>query len=297
MGDNHGDVESLRRVLDDAENERFDLAVHVGDFTRAWRHEDRSLGVEQLRSVEPVLERIDAAADHGLAWVWGNQDYFGDIDYDLDVGTEIPDDDRVEVGGLRFTNAPDLVAEDVILVTHMETWSLLDHFDGQAHFCGNTHMGRHLHRRLNSAFLQVTHPETGEQTYGGYFAVELAEDGSMSVEMRSIGDLERRTCDRHGERGVQFQPSSRDCMYCWDRLVLYREMAASAFYGLTRDGDGDAATEAELVDYAEGLWEEPPDGFREAFAEYLATLEDDRYAPLFHDADGRVVVAEESYAY
>jgi predicted phosphodiesterase len=35
-GDNHGDVESLRRVLDDVEEDPFDYAVHVGDFTKAW---------------------------------------------------------------------------------------------------------------------------------------------------------------------------------------------------------------------------------------------------------------------
>lgn len=295
MGDNHGDTESLRRVLDDVRDERLDFAVHVGDFTRAWRH-TRDLGVEQLRGVEPLLERIDAETGHGLVWVWGNQDYFGDLGYDLDVGTEIPDDDLVTVGGQRFTNAPALVEEDVVLVTHMETWSLADHFDGKAHFCGNTHRGRKKGRRLNAAFLQVTDPETDATTYGGYFVVEI-DDGSFEVEVRSVGDLERTTCDRHGERGVQFQHGSRGCMYCEDEQVLLREMAASAFYGLTKDADEDAVSEVDLVGYAVDLWGTPPDGFRQDFRQYVATLEDDRYAPLMHDDDGRVVVADESYAY
>jgi hypothetical protein len=32
------------------------------------------------------------------------------------------------------------------------------------------------------------------------------------VQCSPIGGLERRECDRHGERGVQFQPSTRDSL-------------------------------------------------------------------------------------
>jgi len=295
MGDNHGDSESLQRVLDDTAGESFDYVVHVGDFTRAMRH-DADLGVEQLRETEHLLREFDERADHGLLWVWGNQDLFGDLDYDVDAGTEIPSDGAVSVGGQRFTNDPERVDPDTVLVTHMETWRLVDHFDGRAHFCGNTHFGRRKDRRLNSAFLQVTNPETGEQRYGGYFVVEMRDDG-FDVELRPIGDLERSACARHRERGVQFLPSDWDCMYAWDDRVLLREMAASAFYGVTRDADREHATAAELVEHAVGLWDDPPEDFREEFADYLGDLGDDRYAPLAEREDGRVEVAEKSYAY
>lgn len=295
MGDNHGDAESLRRVREDVAGESFDLAIHVGDFTRAWRH-DRDLAVEQLRETEPLLAELDAVADDGLAWVWGNQDYFGDLDYELDVGTEIPADGHVELAGRRFTSDPDRVEADSVLVTHMETWSLVDHFEGLAHFCGNTHLGRWLDDRLNAAFLQVTDPETGERTDGGYFVVDLDDDGIADVDLRSIGDLHRRTCDVHRERGVGFHTSERDCTYCWDERALYRELAASAFYGES-GGDEDATVPAaDLVAHAVGLWDDPPAGFRDSFAEYLDDVEGDRYAPLAR-VDGGLTVAEESYAY
>ena len=35
---------------------------------------------------------------------------------------------------------------------------------------------------------------------------------ALDVQCSPIGDLERRECDRHGERGVQFQPSTRDSL-------------------------------------------------------------------------------------
>ena len=248
MGDNHGDAGSLRRVLAAIEDDPIDAAIHIGDFTTAWRtsrqHDDERLGkergVEQLREVEPVLEAIDTHASHGLLWVWGNQDYFGDLDYDLDVGTEIPDDGYVEAAGQRFTSSPDRVESDAVLVTHVEKWSLLDHFEGRAHFCGNTHCGRHLGRRLNTAFLKLTDPEMETTTYGDYVVVDFGDD-SINVELRSIGDLERKACDRHGERGVQFRPADEDCMHCTDERILFREMAATAFYGLTGDGFGAAS--------------------------------------------------------
>ncbi|MFB6072260.1 MAG: hypothetical protein ABEJ88_04750, partial [Halobacterium sp.] len=257
MGDNHGDAESLRRVLADARGEHFDYAVHVGDFTRAMRHDDPGLGADQLRESEPVLAEFDDVADHGLLWVWGNQDFFGDLPYDIDAGTEIPDDGTLEVGGQRFTNDLDAVESGVVLVTHVERWRLLDHFEGRAHFCGNTHLGRRYGRRLNAAFLQVTHPETGEQTYGGYFVVELGPD-AFDVELRSVGSLERRECDEHRERGVQYLAAEYDCMYDLGDRVLLRELAASAFYGVTRGADREHATADELTEYAVGLWDDPP---------------------------------------
>jgi len=295
MGDHHGDAEALERVLDDTAGETFDYAVHVGDFTRAMRH-DETLGVEQLRETEPLLRSIDDRADHGLLWVWGDQDYYGDLDYDLDVGTEIPDDDCVTVGGRRFTNSLAHVDPDTVLVTHDEHWRLADHFDGHAHVCGNTHFGRRFGRRLNAAFLQETDPETGEQHYGGYFVVTF-DGADFDVEVRALGDLERTVCERHRERGVQFLPSDWDCMYAWDDRVLLRELAASAFYGVTDRGERDAADPEALVEYAVGLWDDPPAGFREDLGAYLDSLGEDRYAPLAGREDGRVEVAASSYSY
>jgi len=112
-------------VLADVEDDPVDVAVHVGDFTKAWwtsrqRYDERlgkERGVDQLREVEPVLEEIDAHARHGLLWVWGNQDYFGDLDYGLSVDTEDPDDGYVEVAGPRFTSLPGRVESDAVLVT------------------------------------------------------------------------------------------------------------------------------------------------------------------------------------
>lgn len=305
MGDNHGDVTSLRRVFDAVSAEPVDYAIHVGDLTNAWRtarqtgdvSRAKEQGVEQLRAVEPVLEAFDGLAEHGLVWVYGNQDYFGELDYDLSVGTEVPDDDVVSVGDLKFTSSLDHVAPDVVLVTHMEYWRLADHFDGLAHFCGNSHRGRHKGRRLNSSYLQVRDPETNSNRFGGYFIVELGEDAGLDVEMRSLGSLTQVSCDRHAERGVQFQPDTRGCMFCNETGTVYREMCASAFYGLTRDADRETVTDEELIDYAATLWEEPPEGFREGFQSYLASLEDHRYAPLTRTEDGAIRLADKSYAY
>ncbi|MFC4359468.1 metallophosphoesterase [Halobium salinum] len=296
MGDHHGDTESLRRLLDDVNGETFDFAVHVGDFTNAVR-QGRQAAVRQLREVEPYLERIADRTRHDLVWVYGNRDYFGDFEYDLQVGTRIPKEGCVRVGGQRFTNSPAAVESDVILVTHMETWRLLDHFNGRAHLCGNTHLGRYKGRRLNSGFLQYTHRETGEQTFGGYFVVEITETPPFDVEMRCIGNLNRFECDRHRERGVQFQSAFEECMYCADSRILMREMTASAFYGLTHGANRGTVTDRMLADAAVDLWDEPPVEFRGQFETYLDGIETDRYAPLARTGDGKLALADESYAY
>jgi len=305
MGDNHGDVESLRRVLEDVADESFDYAVHVGDFTKAWRtarrtddeQKGKERGAEELRSVEPVLKEFDALADHGLVWVYGNQDYFGDLDRGLSAGTELPDDDVVTVGGLQFTNSLDHVDPDTVLVTHMERWRLADHFDGLAHFCGNSHRGRHKGRRLNSAYLQFRDPRTERKRFGGYFVAEVDGARGLDVEMRSIGELQRIECGHHSERGIQFQPESRGCMFCNEEGTLWREMCASGYYGLARGSGSETVSDEELIAYAKNLWEDPPEGFREEFESYLANVEEHRYAPLTRTDDGALRIAEKSYSY
>jgi hypothetical protein len=244
-----------------------------------------------------LLEELAGRARHGLVWVYGNRDYFGDFDADLGVGVEVPDDGRVTVGGQRFTNSLDHVEDDVVLVTHVETWRLADHFEGRAHFCGNTHLGRVKGRRVNSAFLQYTPRGTDERKYGGYVVLDLDEDGPLDVEVREIGSLDEFECEAHGERGRQFHDAFEECMYCAEPEILDREMAASAFYGLTRDAEEDAVGAEELVDYAVELWDDPPENFRQAFASYVERVDEDRYAPLTRRDDGRLAVAEESYAY
>jgi len=302
FGDHHGDTESLERLLNDTAGERFDYAVHVGDFTDAARR-GSAVAVEQLRAVEPYLEAVADRARHGLLWVYGNRDEFGAFDADLDVGTELPADGCVTVGGQRFTNSLAAVEGDVVLVTHMERWRLLDHFDGRVHFCGNTHLGRVTERRLNSAFLQHTVRETDEQLFGGYFVVDVTEDGLSNVEMREVGELNRFECDVHGERGVQYHASWDDCTYCAEPANLMREMAASAYYGLTTaseeqsDVEHPAVTDARLVDAAVDLWDEPPAGFRDEFESYLDEVDTDRYAPVERTEEDRLVLSEQTYAY
>lgn len=64
-----------------------------------------------------------------------------------------------------------------------------------------------------------------------------------------------------------------------------REMANAAFYGVTMDTDRDYATEDELIEYAIRLWESPPRGFQEEFAEYLSSNRPDPLGPLIRDDD------------
>lgn len=47
MGDNHGNVESLSRVVDDTEGEEFDFIIHTDDITDAWR-KDTATAAKQL---------------------------------------------------------------------------------------------------------------------------------------------------------------------------------------------------------------------------------------------------------
>lgn len=82
-------------------------------------------------------------------------------------------------------------------------------------------------------------------------------------------------------------------MFCADDRVLYREMAASTFYGLTERGDTEDPSIQDLVEYGSSLWSEPSETFRAGFRAYLAEIESDRYAPLSRTGGGTYTLAEE----
>lgn len=296
MGDNHGDAESVRQVVSDTEGETFDFVVHVGDLTNAY-FDGIETGVEQLQNVEGHLQTLENRAEGGLLYIFGNRDRTrgpepeGVYDrYELDVGTRIPSDGHATVGGQRFTQDPDLVAVDYILVTHGERAALLDHFEGRAYFSGHEHTGRYRGRCLNSAFLYRTDDHGSDPLVGGYFVVSVSDKPPFEVDFRNLDRLQKIICPDHHERGVLFGPDFHNCQFCYDdELQLFQEMARSAYFGLTRDNDGEAVTEAELVEYAVDLFESPPSGFEEKFRRYAGEVGQSPLDPLWRDDDGRLV--------
>jgi predicted phosphodiesterase len=68
-GDNHGDTESLGKLVEAAEGEEFNFIIHAGDITNTYKT-DLKTGVDQLRGVEPYFETL---AERGtLVYIYGN---------------------------------------------------------------------------------------------------------------------------------------------------------------------------------------------------------------------------------
>jgi predicted phosphodiesterase len=68
-GDNHGDTESLGKLVEAAEGEEFNFIIHAGGITNTYKT-DLKTGVDQLRGVEPYFETL---AERGtLVYIYGN---------------------------------------------------------------------------------------------------------------------------------------------------------------------------------------------------------------------------------
>jgi predicted phosphodiesterase len=295
MGDNHGNVESLDQVVADTEGECFDFVIHVGDLTNAY-FDGLDNGVEQLKSVESRLEDLADRTKEDLLYIYGNRDHTRGPDYEyvyeqyeLDVGTRIPSAGTITTGGQTFTQDPEKVDGDEILVTHGEYAHLLDHFDGRAYFSGHVHTGRYKGRCLNSAFLYRT-GERSEPLTGGYFVVTVDEEPPFEIDFRNLGRLKKIICHKHHERGVLFGPDFHDCQFCYDnQLQLMQEMAKSSFYGLTHQNEREAVSEKELVEYAVSLFNNPPDDFERIFTNYIDRVGRSPLDPLQRDESGKLV--------
>ena len=295
MGDNHGDVESLKMVVADTEEEVFDFVIHVGDLTNAI-FDGLDQGVEQLQAVEPYLEQLEKRAEGGLLYIYGNRDHtrgpgaeYVFDHHELTVGTRIPADDVVTVAEQRFTQDLNLVEEDDILVTHGERVPMLDHFNGRAYFSGHEHTGRYKDRCLNSAFLYRTDNHGAEPLIGGYFVVTVTDSPPFEVEFRNLDRLKKIICPKHHERGVLFAPDFHNCQYCYDgQLQLLQEIAISAHFGLTHESDETHVSEQALIEYGVDLFENPPTGFEQLFSDYANIVGESPLDPLHRNDAGEL---------
>jgi predicted phosphodiesterase len=327
FGDNHGDAETLAQVADETASESFDYIVHVGDLTNTTQErddprDDATIAAEQIERIRPPLERL---AERGeLVYIWGNRDGYGDpMPADgLGVGTHVPRGESRVVAGQRFTTDPEAVDADSILVTHAPHLWAVDHFEGRAYFSGHTHKGRYRKRFLNSAFLYRDDTHGADALDGGYFIAEVGGEPPWDVEFRNLGGLKRVICSTHIERGVGYQPHFHNCRYCHYEGELEEEMLTSAYHALAERGasvdvspegsivqsatplgpdpdrrlqvgfpeDAPAVDREGLVEYACGLWIDPPAGFREDFEAYLDGLaEPHPLASFVTDGAGRIV--------
>lgn len=245
MGDNHGNISSLERVVRDTEGDEFDYIIHVGDITNACI-DGMEEGETQLEAVMPLLEELSNRGE--LLYVWGNRDFevctkggFTRIDEYADSGftpgTHIPTEGTVEVSGKRFTQDCDEVDEQTILVTHYFRHKLLDHFTGLLYLSGHVHVGRFKNNVLNTGFLYRDGSHGASPIEGGYFIVEIT-DGSIDVTFESLGGLEKDICAKHVSRGVQFTPTNwrTACKFCYDSEDFYTEIVESVKYDLEQRG-------------------------------------------------------------
>lgn len=272
MGDNHGDAESIQRVVRETEDERFDFIIHVGDLTNAKYSDDPEAGTKHLEAISPHLETL---AERGtLIYIWGNRDGYGDSVRGelLSAGTLLHEETKT-INGQRFTTELDDVEDDTILLTHGLHPQLVDHFDGRAYFSGHEHIGRYKGRCLNSAFLYRDDLHGSDPLIGGYFVVTITDDPPFEVEFRNLDALKRIICHDHIDRGVLFQPHYHSCQFCHYDGKLEQEMLTTAYYGLTHASDREAVSDEELVDYAVSLFEHPPEGFATSFATYLEEVD------------------------
>ena len=249
-GDNHGDTESLEKLVEQTRGEEFDFIIHTGDITNAWKT-NLETGVDQLRAVEPYFEEL---ADRGtLVYIYGNRDkerIFGGEsqhvtdEHELDVGHRLPAGDSITVDGQRFTANPQEADSETILLTHGPAQHEFYQSPARAYFSGDTHRARHWGTILNTGYL---HNDKGYN--GAYFIVELS-DGEMDVSGHGIDDSWKSfVCPDHEWYGRQITPTKFGCGLCrFGTARQFIPVATQVFDEVaTEDGEAETATIDELV--------------------------------------------------
>ena len=111
-GDNHGDTESLGKLVEAAEGEEFNSIIHTSDITNTYKT-DLETGVDRLRAVKPYFETL---AERGtLVYIYGNRDKglaFGGSathiseEYEVSVGHRLQGGGELTADRQRFSAEP-----------------------------------------------------------------------------------------------------------------------------------------------------------------------------------------------
>lgn len=279
LGDNHGDTESLEKVVDQTQGEEFDFIIHTGDITNAFKT-DLQTGVEQLRAIEPYFEKL---AERGaLVYIYGNRDkertFGGEAqhitdEYELDVGHRLPAGESIIVDGQRFTADPDDADSDTILLTHWLSQHEFYQSPARAYFSGDTHRARHWGTALNSGYL---HNDKGFN--GAYFIGELGDDG-MDVTVHGIDQSWKGfVCPDHEWYGRQFTPEQFGCGLCkFGTTRQFIPITSSVFAEIVDDVENETASIDNLVAGARKHIIDH-NGFADQFREYLEALAEAEHA-------------------
>lgn len=273
-GDNHGDTESLEKLVEATEGEEFDFIIHTGDITNAWKT-DLETGVDQLRAVEPYFEEL---ADRGtLVYIYGNRDKErpagGDSrhvadEHEFDVGHRLPTDGSITVDGQRFTTDPHAADSETILLTHGLFQHEFYQSPARAYFSGDTHRARHWGTALNTGYL---HNDKGYN--GAYFIVDLTDD-EMNVSGHGLEESWKSfVCSNHEWYGRQFSPAKFDCRLCrFGTARQFIPIAGEVFDEVVvENGDTEKAAIDELVAAAREYITDH-DQFADQFWAYLEAL-------------------------
>lgn len=276
LGDNHGNVGSLKQVLKQTEGDQFDFIIHTGDITNTYKT-DFETGVERLKAIEPVFEQLSERGE--LVYIYGNRDHEQGMreerrhvteEFELSAGRCVWPGEPITVNGQRFTTDREDAAPDDILITH-DNYQLSFYDDTpRAYFSGHTHTARQLGRALNTGYL---HNDQGFD--GVYFVVELAES-EMSVDVRGLAHPWKRTlCPDHAWVGTQFLPKHFGCRVCeFGPERQFREMAREAFNAVIQsDPTENVATVDEVATKARELFMDVDD-YETQIRAYLEALVD-----------------------
>jgi len=232
LGDIHGGVDSVRKVV--TEVKRTDLAAVLctGDFASI----SIADAVQDLELVAKVFEYL-ASLGVDVVYTWGNRDLLlferviklGSveqrkrarelIEYMLSFSNvyEAPNRDRLCLKslGLCITSNPQLIDSKTILLTHYVSEAYEDAF---LHIEGHVHYGQIHGRYINAGFVYRDDMHGAKPMEGMYMVIDIEGTELRGLEVKLLSDdLKFYSCPHHPDEGLFIIPKWwRKCPVCYD---------------------------------------------------------------------------------
>jgi len=232
LGDIHGGVESIKKVITEVRRVDLVAVLCTGDFASVSATDT----VHDLELVAKVFEYL-ASLGVDVVYTWGNRDLLlferivklGSVEhrkrvrelleYMLSLSNvyEAPSRDRLYLKslGLYITSNPQLIDSKTILLTHYVNYAYENAF---LHIEGHVHYGQIRGRYINAGFVYRDDMHGAKPMEGMYMIIDIEGTEIRNLEVKLLSnDLKFYTCPHHPDEGLFIIPKWwKKCPVCYD---------------------------------------------------------------------------------
>lgn len=215
FSDIHGNIDSVKKLIQNVKNKQFDAVLFAGDFTNAFL--DRNL--EDANEKYQIIMKLLQSLEIPVYYVLGNRDFAptdeGIQVINADLPFNLSKDRKIYISKkISISSDQRLVDEDTIYLTHfnnhLQTKALLQ-------LAGHVHWGVKYRNYLNLGFLYRDEEHGAPALNGCYWEIKIHDNKLINVTWHNLGGMKETKCQNHPFAVFYIPNYWQRCPFCYQK--------------------------------------------------------------------------------